>query len=210
MTVQPTYTLEEAEDDVASLRGNTDVLSEAHAQNDTDVIPNTPASGSTQYSSSGQQKYIGSDGNAYNTGRYTQWLTSPVTFVSTVSASIITAPVTIGTYRIVAFCYGSQGSVAAAQAMRITGPTNSLVMIASNNTKGSATGQSMWATLTTTLNTDLVIAAHAAGSDLWIEITGIVTFTASGTLALQGRCATSNADTWTANNGTFLDLLPVS
>lgn len=82
------YTLELAEEHVGKLFGQVNVLGEALTQDDTDLVPNTPAAGNIQYSATGQQKYASSDGNAYNTGR----LTLPATGGLTLTTGLQTIP----------------------------------------------------------------------------------------------------------------------
>lgn len=64
------YTLEQARIDVAALRGQVDLLSEALTQNDGAITPNTPAATAyTTYATSGYNKYVsGNDASPYATG----------------------------------------------------------------------------------------------------------------------------------------------
>lgn len=81
------YTLEEAAQDIATLRGLVDKLTEILAQDDS-TAPNTPTAGIAGYSAAGHGKYASADGNAYNTGR----LTLPSTGALTLTSSLQTVP----------------------------------------------------------------------------------------------------------------------
>src|SRR5258708_28229394 len=69
------YTLEDAETDIATLRGQVDRLSEVLTKLDSTDPPNTPAAGLIHYSIGGQHKYASSDGGYYNTRRATVYST---------------------------------------------------------------------------------------------------------------------------------------
>src|SRR5258707_3558425 len=142
MPVDP-YTLEQCESDVALLRGQVDRLTEILTQQDftpAGAAPNTPAvSGYTMYSSSGQQKYIGSDGGTYNTGWARMRTTADVTISS--KTDVVIAPATgpalslpVGTnieYRVRGVIFVVQGAGSITQAVGLTGPATSDVRIGS-------------------------------------------------------------------------------
>src|SRR5258707_12753711 len=70
------YTLEDAETDIAPLRGQVDRLSEVLTKLDSTDPPNTPAAGLIHYSIGGQHKYASSDRGYYNTRRATAYSTA--------------------------------------------------------------------------------------------------------------------------------------
>jgi hypothetical protein len=203
------YTIVQAQDDIAAAAGLVDRMGEAHSKTDATDPPNQPAAGLTSYSLTGHEKYASSDGADYNTGRNTVVISSATTFNSTSFTTVASLPVAAITYRVEAGAHGTMGGTAAAQAMGIDGPSTSLVKMCSANWKIITSGSSVFTTKNQALATDFFIAAHSANSDFWLEIRGMVTFTAAGTLVWQGRAPVA-ANTWTLQGGSFIDLMPVT
>src|SRR6266568_443872 len=121
-----TYTIEQAEEHIAQLRGQVDKLSEILAQND-GPIPNAPTgSGLAAYSASGQLKYVSTDGSTYNTGCLPLYATSPTPVTSTSAFTLLSCTVGAGlTYRFDGIVRGTQGPNAAGQFVRFDGPAAS-------------------------------------------------------------------------------------
>ena len=95
------YTQEQAEENISDLRGLVDKLTEVHTKADISNQPTTPASGVISYSATGHEKYVGADGNAYNTGRLTFIPSSALTMsASFQTVAGLSAPLAIGTWRV--------------------------------------------------------------------------------------------------------------
>src|SRR5262245_34235474 len=82
------YTLDEAEDHIADVRGITDLLQENHPLTDSQVPDAAPTDGVQLYSVAGQANYMSTDGNTYNTGR----LTLPATGGLNLGTTLATVP----------------------------------------------------------------------------------------------------------------------
>src|SRR5229473_1414470 len=134
------YTLEDAERDIATLRGQADRLSEVLTKNDSTDPPNTPAAGLIHYSSAGQHKYASADGNGYNTGHLSLYTTSLTTVNSTSAFTLLSCPVSSGsTYRIDGIVRGTQGPATIAQFVRFAGPATSFGIIYTKDNAAAST-----------------------------------------------------------------------
>jgi hypothetical protein len=208
--VEP-YSLEQVELDLAALRGNVDRLSEVLTKLDSTDAPNIPAAGIIHYSMAGQHKYASSDGNYYNTGRLSLFTTGTKLINSTTPATIdgLSCPVAAGTYRIDGIVQGVQGPNAVAAKIQFSGPTVNFndIYIESNAVGNTSVTDS---DLTGALPVAHSTPAWIAGTTFYVRFRGILTFTAAGTLAVQGACTTSNVNTWTSQAACLLDVMPVS
>lgn len=192
VTASASYTLEQAEEDIATLRGLVDTMNEAHTILDGGVIPNiTPSSGVTLFSNGGQLEYEGFDANDYDTGRLTLPLTGSsqtISSTSPVTINNMTTPVAAATYHFRAhIMYVGNGTGTTGTAdFRINSPAftvggcqlvgtanGPLVSVRFDNASGF--GTSLQAPLIQTGNNSLRY-------DVVIE--GEATFTASGTLSV--------------------------
>lgn len=211
MPVAP-YTLEQAEADIAALRGQVTNLGEAHSQTDGAVVPNAPDSLShIGFGSAGHQKYIsGADGNTFNTGRLS--LTGPAADQSVSSAvdtliGGLACPVTAGTYRIGGTISCLQGGGAFAQNISFHGPATSavsLVVVYFLQGSGASNGLARITSLQTVAS-----PAFAGGSVFWLDFGGVVVFSASGTFSVQASEGTSG-HTFSVLANSFCDLMPVT
>lgn len=204
------YTLEQAETDIAALRGLIDVLNEAHSVNDITAgqVPNAPAaSGHISFSAAGQSKYLGFDGNAYNTGCISLFTTSPTTVNSTSAFTLLSLPVEAGlSYRFDGIVRGTQGPNAIGQFVRFAGPAASfgIMYIRSNASANTSVTDSE---LGTGFPVDHTTPAWGAAVRFWVRFRGVYTFSAGGTFSLQAR-ANSAVNTWTAEAGAMMDVRP--
>lgn len=202
------YTLEQAEQEIATLRGQVDKLTEVLTFLDmTSPGPNNPAAGSILYSLAGQAKYASSDGNDYNTGRMS--LRSTGQTVSSTSDVVINGLVTpnaIGAsrYRIYGLVVISANQTGGTASIAIHGPA-----VASGGTgfrllNAGSTGVN-WT------NGGLASGgvAMSNGAVTSLEVFGDVTFSASGVLSLQAH-TTIGADTFGVFQGCPLDIMPVT
>jgi hypothetical protein len=204
------YTLEDAERDIATLRGQVDRLTEVLTKNDSTDPPTNPAAGLIHYSLGGQHKYASADGSGYNTGRQSLFTagTQNITSTSSVNITGLTCPVGIGTYRIEGIICGQQGPVAAGQVVRWAGPvisfgrcfTESNAQANTSVTDSDLTGALPWIHTT---------PAWGNGVIFYVRFSGILTFTAAGTFAIQAAEGT-NLDTWTVAAASMCDVMPVS
>src|SRR5258708_538881 len=208
------YTLEAAETDIATLRGQVDRLSEVLTKLDSTDPPNTPAAGLIHYSIGGQHKYASSDGGYYNTGRATVYSTADqvVSSNTDVTLTSLTAVVAAGAYRITGMIVATQGSGAGGnvtQAVGFTGPATSHVRIGAEwfSSPGGgayATGANVLGSLSGSVSTP----AFSVGVQNYWDFRGLVVFTAGGTLRVVGQC--NGANTWTANSYSLMDVTPVT
>jgi hypothetical protein len=206
------YTLEQAEQEIAELRGLIDVLTEAHTKDDATDTPGTPASGVISFSTAGQEKYTSSDGNAYNTGRQTNNasnLLALTTSMQTVPG--LSAVLGAGSYRVRAQCLisnpGTGGQGAISYRLHPTGGLTASSGRASVLATHAANGITVsdFATLDTTLTaTGAVITPNIVAT-----FDGFFVFSAGGTINVQLSQAATAAVT-VVQNGSYLDIYPVS
>jgi hypothetical protein len=209
------YSLEQVELDLADLRGQVDRLSEVLTKLDSTDAPNIPAAGIIHHSMTGQHKYASSDGNYYNTGRQTLFTTGTQTIGSLTGVNItgLTCPVAAVTYRVSGKIIWVQGTVAAQQAIGINGPAVSNMRVTVNHIQESGAAPPVGESLATTEITSLGRSgtpAYGIGLTIQSHIDGLITFSAAGTLALQGSCVTAAADTFAIQAYSFIDVMPVS
>src|SRR5260370_20446649 len=90
-TIDP-YSLEDAERDIAALRGQVDRLTEVLTKNDSTDPPTNPAAGLIHYSLGGHHKYASSDGTDYNSGRLTLLNTHPPPNINVTTDTLLNGP----------------------------------------------------------------------------------------------------------------------
>lgn len=212
------YTLEQAEDDIAYLRQQVDLLTEILNVNDITVgqVPNTPTLGLSHYSSLGQHKYVSDDGNAYNTGRITlnpstnQVINSAsLTAVGGMSCSLA-ANVEYrihGAFFTVPALAGASEQWAFAQSGGLTFSSSRYAYREFQCTSPMLLGNAAFITGTNTF-TGIVIPGTTP--NMLTVIDGYISVATSGTITLEA--ATTNAtDTFTIDLiGTYLEFCPVS
>jgi hypothetical protein len=208
------YTLEQAASDISALRGIVDTMNEAHTILDGGVVPNTPdTSGGSLYSSSGQVKYVSTDGNAYNTGRLTVYGPSTnlsITSATAVNISGMSFSVGAGVYRVRAKLGGIQGGLNIAQNFLISCPAMSFTALVINfflESSGDSNGLA-WSNSATSPLT-FASPAFAAGALFWLDLDAIISFSAAGTCNFQAAEGTSTHG-WTVQANCFADIEPVS
>jgi hypothetical protein len=212
-----TYTLEQAEEDIAQLRGQVDLSNEAQTISDGAVVPNTPAaSGVTLYSAAAQLNYASFDGNDYNTGRLTALFTGTsqtINSTSMVNVNGLTVPVAAGTYKFRSFIpLVTNGSGAAgAPAFKLQGPAfSSGGYILSGMTNGS-TGVARYdntSGFNFAMNGPGLTATSGLATVVWIE--GFCVFTASGTLLVQAALSGAGTSQYVVAVGAYLELSPIT
>ncbi len=203
------YTLEQAEEDIAVLRGLIDILNEAHAVNDITAgqTPNTPTGGYTQFSSAGHQKYVSSDGSSYNTGRQTLINTVPQT-INPAGVTPITGLTCLvaanTTYEFSGILRIKQGAANVNQNIGFTGPaaTNVVWYFAPGIAGGGLVQGVAQGALAM-----VAVAPGAGPAEQMIWFWGSMTFTANGTFA-AGAQAPTNA--FTVQNGCILSIGPAT
>jgi hypothetical protein len=119
MPIAP-YTLEQAEEDIAELRGQIELLSEAHSQVDGGVVPNTAdPNGYTFYSAAGQPSYINDAGLTNELSGAQLANVTPVVVTQATAQTVASYFVPGGDsipgsiYKITAFGFGTTGSTGA-------------------------------------------------------------------------------------------------
>jgi hypothetical protein len=219
-----TYTLDQAQKDIAALRGTiTHLLAFAQLLNveidgNTDykgsATPAAPASGFlTEYANnvSGKShlKYVSDDGADYATGRVTANAAGQVVSATTFTAVTgLSVAVGIGTqyhFRIKIDCHSD---VAAGQwSVEILGPSSTGI--------NYDFGYRLSSTATIALNVNNTAFATTfngpatnAITSIWIEMEGVFTTTAAGNLSVSAK--TSNAaDTLTIYSGSTIEVYPI-
>lgn len=118
------YTLEQAEQDIADLRGTVELLSEAHSQVDSGGVPNTAdANAYTWYSAAGQPSYINDAGLTNEVVGAQLANVTPVVVTQASAQNVATYFVPGGdsvpgsTYKLTAFGFGTTGSTGASNVM---------------------------------------------------------------------------------------------
>lgn len=218
MTANEQYTLEQAEDDIAILRGQVDRLSEILEQFDVAAgqVPNAPVTGYTQYSSTGQQKYLSDDANAYNTGRLT--IPGPtggqlVNSAGFAAVTGMTCPLAAITYRVSGQIIFSPNQAGASAEFQFAGSGGLTLtgrwFFAEYEVLSPITmGNGAEITALSSAFTTTVIGGGLA--DRVITFDGVVVVSAGGTITLQAA-TTVAADTYTIKqNGTYLEVSPIT
>jgi len=207
------YTLEQAEQDIANLRGLVDVQNEAQTILD-GPVPNVAAtSGVVLFSAGGNLNYEGFDGTEYDTGRQTMF--GPATDLVISSATPVnltgmSCTVNAGVYRINAKIGFTQGGGAFGQSFLLACPSLTFTAMAINfylAGSGSSSGCS-WSTNTSSPIT-ITSPGFAAASTFFLDLDAIVSFSASGSFTGQAAEGTSG-HSFTLLANSFVDLMPVS
>jgi hypothetical protein len=204
------YTIEQAETDITDLRGMVYLLDEILTQYDSH-IPNLPsASGFTMFSFGGQGCTLGYDGNPYNIGSQTVFL-SPTPQNITSSSS---TPITWGggnpdvaantTYRFRGFIEMVQGSGSSVQTLGFSGPSLTKARIVRNYQQQSAAVSGNWLTMNS-MTTDNS-PAFANGTTFYYIFDGYAQFSAQGTFSMIAE-ANSGTNTFELIDG-WLDFWP--
>ena len=201
------YTLEDAERDIATLRGQVDRLTEVLTKNDSTNPPTNPAAGLIHYSLAGHHKYASADGSDFNTGRLTLSNTAPQTINPAAVTPItgLTCPVAANTtYEFDGILRIKQGAANVNQNIGFTGPAaTNVVWYFAPGIAGAGLVQGVAQGVLA-----LVAVAPGAGpAEQMIWFRGIATFTAAGTFA-AGAQAPTNA--FTVQNGCILNICPVT
>ena len=172
--------------------------------------PTAGAAGAVQYAASGQLKYVASsDGNAYNTGRITQFITTGITGSATTTGQSIFAgvPVVAGSYRVHAvITYNGTGT--GNMEACFLGPSTSFCLVTYSTLGGLNTTQGFVARQTALNSFSGVTNALVNGDNYVMTIHAMITFTAGGTLNVsfyESVHPTCNVDT-----GSILDVYPVA
>lgn len=216
-TVATGYTLEEAEADIAELRGLVDALTEALPLLDGPVVNVPAASGGTLYSASGDLKYVSFDGIAYNIGRSSIVITANQT-INSASDTVIGAnsvpmswTVGIGTYLIDGMVNWSQNATTStAQNFGLSGPAISSWRFSSNHVGATGTGETvnMRELFGASLGDGQSPGFPAATVAEW-HFRGVLTTTAAGTLSVVANAPTP-ANTFVLGANSWASLYPVS
>jgi hypothetical protein len=198
------YSLEQAETDIASLRGLVDRMSEVLTQSDSTDPPVAPAGGIQGYSFAGEQKYADSAGQAWNTGHCTRQITANQTISSATDVVIgansvpMTWQVRAGpVYMLIGLVNWAQNaSLSQSQNNGYTGPATSGVRI--SNSWTLSTGFNQGTTGNQGANyreanslADQASPAYAASSTVEWFFHGSITFSAAGTFSIVAAEGTS-------------------
>jgi hypothetical protein len=192
------YTLEQAEAEIAELRGLIDVITEAHTKADATDAPDVPASGLISYSSGGQEKYTSADGNAYTGGQFISIGPASNTAINAawaVASGIpgFTVPAGGGVYhfhgKFVAQMV-APGSVN--ENVGLSGPATNYVNLVYTDTNIGVTPPVLNHKLFETSLGPFGTAAYATSAVWEAEFTGNVSFSAGGTFQLAGGTNGSN------------------
>lgn len=212
MLIADPYTLEDAERDIGTLRGQADRLSEVLTKNDSTDVPNTPAAGLIHYSLAGQHKYASSDGSSYGTGRLILVNTSNVTLNNTGMTSIFpNFSAQAVAYLLRSDLLISLGGTACAVTMQVTGPAiGAAANVKWQVTYESGTGESVFAghSIGNLNSATFPAATFPASSVVHVKMCAYVPFTATGTVNVQSQISVASATTQASLGGTF-EILPI-
>lgn len=210
-----TYDLELAEQDIADLRSHVTTTQEASTQTDVTDQPITPTGGNTQFSSSGQQKYVGSDGNAYSTGRLSLVTTgdhtiSSVTDVALPELGNLANGAAIR-YTVRGIVFWQQTTTNTAQSIGMQGANlASGTRVLFMGTPISGNSQSFQFIAQAISNTDVAFGGTvASGAVNAIHISGQILYSAPDVMGLKGL-ASSGTNTWVLKAGSFIEFMPVT
>ena len=207
------YTLEEAESDIADLRGIVDRLAEAVPLADGPIPNVAAASGCVLYSAAGNLDFEGFDGNEYATGRLTVIGPAsdlPVASATPANVAGMTFGVQAGVYRITAKAGYTQGGGAFGQSWLLAGPAMTYTAMAINYYlagSGSSSGCA-WSTNTSSPIT-ITSPAFAGASTFFLDLDMVVSFSAAGTCNIQTAEGTAG-HSYTLLANSFADIMPVS
>lgn len=216
--VTEAYTLELAEEHVGNLNGNVDRLTEAHQQDDTDLIPNTPTTGHIMFASTGHMKYVSGvtgDSVTYNTGRNTNGATSPLTFTTSLqTVPGLTISLGVGTYRIHAQILINNPGTAGQGTITIQTTLQGGLTVSNGRWSVTeivaGTGNVVWANYDAFGNS--MSSGNAPGANTnnrtW-TVDGYAIVSVAGTLAIQMKQAATAACN-TVQYGTYLETMPVT
>lgn len=144
-----TYSLEQAEEDIATINGQVSVLGEQHTVADGGVVPNNPAAGSfSLYSASGQPSYVASSGlqmglSGAQPASFPGLTATAATLTSLGSFSIPAGDADVGAvYEIEIWGNGSQGTTQQALGLQVVLGGNNLATVTfGTNAAGGASSQ---------------------------------------------------------------------
>jgi hypothetical protein len=173
--------------------------------------PPGQANGARVYGGASHLKYVANDANAYNTGHVVAEASGATTINLTTNIPIAgtIVPVIAGTYLVRGYVHGTNGAVAATQAVSITGPAASNFNVEVDIRSATANSYKAFGEITSS-GSRVGTAALAIGEKFVATYSGIITFTAAGNVQLGGSCVTAAADTWTADATSHLILEPVT
>lgn len=211
------YTLEQAEEDIATLRGQMALLMEAGTKLDGGTVPNVPpSSGFTTFSSNGQEKYTGADGSTYNTGRSTivisanQTINSSSNLIVGANSTPMSWLVGIGQYMVVGLVNWSQNATTStAQTNGFTGPATSGCRIANNWQVATQFAQAGINTREASSLGGQSTPAYANGTVVEWYFSGVFTTTATGTVSIISAAPIA-ANTFVIGANSFASLFPIS
>jgi hypothetical protein len=151
----------------------------------------------------------GNDGSTYDTERLSLFTAAPQLFDATSGVPVtgLSAPVAKGgTYRIRARIRFTTAAAGGNAEINFTGPATSLCELGGSWRVIGSSGSSLEQENTGLGGVFSSFGLNSGGQAFYLD--GIVTFSAAGTLTMQGTC-TSGADTWTTVAGCTMDLEPV-
>lgn len=209
------YTIEKAEEDIATLRGQVAILSEAHTQLDTTVTaPNTPAqAGSVGISVGGDRMYAnGTDANVYDTGRFTTYMVHDSNVISSTSQVAVgqLGPIQVNTgwYLVLGAIFFSQGTTTATQAIRFT--TTATLTTLALGWQGIEGASILGSGVAAAVTDDMSMGSLPANTVGELNIHGSAQFSSAGQVQIAARCVTSGADTYHLKLGSVLSLFPIN
>lgn len=212
MPTHPTYTLEQAEEELSQARGSVDVLGEALTQPDTNLTPNTPATGHIMYANSSHAMYASADTGVYNIGRNTVYCVHDGNVVSSTSQVAISqmGPISVGVgfYLIIGSLFANQGSTTATQAVRFT--TTATLGYLALGWQTFEGGGVLSSGVAAAVGDDMSFGSLPANTVGELHIHGSAQFTTTGVVQLAQRCVTSGSDTWHVKLGSVLSVMPIT
>lgn len=202
------FTLEQAEEEIAQLRGDLHLLTERVALTDSTDAP-VITGGCAAYSSSGQLMYVSGDTNTYDTGRLSLGATGPLTLSSSLqNIPGISCTLGVGTYVIeaqLAINPSTSGGNMSYQGTCSGGLVNLHGRLAFTEivTNAVVSGCDYVNVGTTYTSTNAL-----GGSDRVTTVRGWAVFTAPGTFAIQAKLSSGAATI--QQYPTYMQIFPVT
>jgi hypothetical protein len=165
--------------------------------------------GDSASSSPGLTVISGNDGNTYDTERLSLFTAAPQLFDATSGSPITGLSAAVakgGTYRIRARLRFTTAAAGGNAEINFTGPATSLCELGGSWRVIGSSGSSLEQENTGLAGVFSSFGLNSGGQAFCLD--GIITFTAKGTLVMQGTCSNA-ADTWTTVTGCTMDLEPV-
>jgi hypothetical protein len=176
------------------------------------TTPTSNSNGPSVYGGGNHLKYASSDGNNYNTGRWSGFVGVDTTFTTTSGTAVpnLDVPVAIGTYHITGHLVLRGVAASAGNALfNFTGPTITNMRLTALNYTISTTA-TVAAYESTSLGGTFGSIALSTTTDQVIDFDAHILFSAAGTLTLQASLGTSGDTFKVWGIDSWMEVFPVT